>query len=270
MPLSKPFAVATEGQTIDGRKIERKWIEDMAKHYDPKAYTANANLEHLVSLAPESIFSVQGPVVSLSTREAEFFGEKKLQLMAVVDANESIVAAQKAGKKMFSSIEVAANFLGKGFAYLTGLAFTDQPASIGTESMKFSASKDNIYSFKDEIEIKWEQEEKPAAGESLFTKVKDLLNFSKKDHEARFSDIGQAVEAVAQSQKSILDKFAGLPDISKIPGDVLRKQVVDLQADFKKLSEEHAAFKAEVEKMSDGKPTRPAATGAKSDVVTDC
>jgi hypothetical protein len=264
MPLSKPFAVATEGQTIDGRKIDRKWIEDMAKHYDPKAYTANANLEHLVSLAPEGMFSVQGPVVSLSTREAEFFGEKKLQLMAVVNASDTIIAAQKTGKKMFASIEVAQNFLGKGFTYLTGLAFTDQPASIGTESMKFSASKDNIYSFKDEVEIQWEQDEKPAAGDSLFSKVMGLLKGEKKDNESRFTDIGLAVEAIAQSQKDLISKFAATPDKK------LSDELAALTKKFTELETAHNAFKAEVEKMSDGKPKRPAATGGKNEVVTDC
>ena len=44
MPITKPFAIATEGPTVDGRVISRQQIEDMARHYDPAAYTAVVNL----------------------------------------------------------------------------------------------------------------------------------------------------------------------------------------------------------------------------------
>lgn len=267
MPISKPFAIATEGKTVDGRFISREWIVQMAKHYDPKAYTANANLEHLLSWQPESVFSVQGPVVSLSTREAEFFGEKKLQLMAVVDASESVVSMQKVGKKLFASIEVAANFLDKGFAYLTGLAFTDTPASIGTESMKFSAKKDSIYSFSTEIEIEFEKAEaQQTAGFSLLAKVKDLLNFKAKTDDARFTDIGLAVEAIAISQKELLEKFS---TELKAAND----KVAELTAAAEKDRAAFAALSAAVEKFSglpNNQTPRPNSTGGKSSVVTDC
>lgn len=32
---SKWFRVAVEGATTDGRKIQRSWIEQMAKNYSP-------------------------------------------------------------------------------------------------------------------------------------------------------------------------------------------------------------------------------------------
>lgn len=273
MPLSKPFVIATEGPTIDGRNISREWLTQMAKNYDPKVYTAVANLEHLLSYAPDSLFSAYGKVVSLSTQEATIMGEKKLQLMAVVDVSDSVVAMQKAGKKLFSSMEVAANFIGKGIAYLTGLAFTDTPASIGTESMKFSASKDSIYSFDAELAIEFEKEaaQQPPAGESLFNKVKELLGLKGKNDDARFADIGQAVEAIAQSQKKLLDLYTGLPDLTKIPGDELRKQVADMEAAQKKTAAEFAAFKAQVEALPDGTTQRPPATGASgTGQLTDC
>lgn len=43
---SKWFVVATEGATTDGRTINRTWIEQMAKNYNPKTYGARINLEH--------------------------------------------------------------------------------------------------------------------------------------------------------------------------------------------------------------------------------
>ncbi len=85
MPLSKPFVIATEGATIDGRNISRDALLQMAKNYDPKVYTAVANLEHFLSYAPDSLFSAYGKVVSLSTQETDILGDKKLQLLAVVE-----------------------------------------------------------------------------------------------------------------------------------------------------------------------------------------
>jgi len=267
MALSKPFAIATEGPTIDGRNISREWIQQMAASYDQKVYTAQGNLEHLLFLNPDTMFSVHGKVVSLSTRETELMGEKKLQLMAVVDASDSIIAMQKAGKKLFSSIEVAANFLGKGFAYLTGLAFTDTPASIGTEPMKFSANKDSVYSFSQELEIEFEKEEaQPSAGESLFNKVKTLLTGKSKNDEARFTDIGQAVETVATSQKELLEKFSATDGALKAAND----KITELTTAAEKDRAAFAAFKEKVDAMPDGTGHRPAASGGSGAAKTDC
>lgn len=272
MPISKPFVIATEGATIDGRNISKEWIQQMAANYDPKVYVAVANLEHFLSAAPDSLFSAYGKVVSLSTQEATIMGEKKLQLLAVVDASESVVSMQKSGKKLFSSMEVVANFVGKGVAYLTGLAFTDKPASLGTESMKFSAGKDSVYSFDAPLDIEFEKEaaQQPPAGESLFNKVKELLGLKGKNDDARFTDIGQAVEAIAQSQKKLLDLYTGLPDLTKIPGEELRQQIADMEAAQKKTADEFATFKAQVEASPDGTAQRPPATGGNGHAATDC
>ena len=36
MTKSNWFIVATEGATVDGRHIERKWLSEIAESYDPK------------------------------------------------------------------------------------------------------------------------------------------------------------------------------------------------------------------------------------------
>lgn len=266
MPRSKPFVVATEGQTIDGRNISREWILQMAAKYSPGVYTAVANLEHFLSFTPDSLFSAQGTVFSLSTQEADILGEKKLQLLAVVDASDAVVAMQKSGKKLFASIEVAANFVGKGFAYLTGLAFTDTPASLGTETMKFSAGKDSVYSFKDEVAIEFEVEEEKTAGFSLLAKVKDLLNFKAKTDEVRFADVGQAVEVVATSQKDLLDRFNTMDAALKASGE----KIQSLTAAAEKDRSDFAAFKTVVEATPNGTASRPSATGGAGAPATDC
>ena len=268
MPLTKPFVVATEGQTIDGRNISRDWINQMAASYSPKVYSAVANLEHWLSLSPDSQFSAQGMVVSLSTQEAELLGDKKLQLLAVVDASESVVAMQQAGKKLVASIEVANNFIGKGIAYLTGLAFTDSPACIGTESMKFSAKKDHIYSFDNELVIEFEKAAaQPSAGDSLFAKVKELLGINGKNNEARFTDIGQAVQAIAFSQKETMDTIAAfsVADLRQ-ELDLMKQERDKHTADFAALQQQVTALS----ELPNGAGTRPSSTGGNGLAVTDC
>jgi hypothetical protein len=264
--ISKPFVIATEGQTIDGRNISRDWIKQMAASYDPKVYTAVVNLEHLLSLSPDSLFSAYGKVVSLGTQEATILGEKKLQLTAVVEADDAVVAMQKAGKKLFASMEVAANFVGKGIAYLTGLAFTDTPASLGTETMKFSASKEGVYSFDGELDIEWEAD-KPGAkdGETLFAKVVGMLKGEGKKVEERFSDTGKAVEAIAGAQRDLLDKFSALQDELA----AATAKIAAAEATAKADREAFAALKTQLDKdPADTK--RPPAAGGNGTILTDC
>ncbi|HBM2757206.1 TPA: GPO family capsid scaffolding protein, partial [Enterobacter hormaechei subsp. xiangfangensis] len=40
------LCVATEGDTVDGRVLERQWIIDMAETYDPNHYAALIWPEH--------------------------------------------------------------------------------------------------------------------------------------------------------------------------------------------------------------------------------
>lgn len=267
MPLSKPFVIATEGPTVDGRNISRQWIADMAKSYDPKVYTAVANLEHFLSSLPDGIFKAYGKVMSLSTQEAELMGEKKLQLLAVVDASEDIIALQKKGQKAFASIEVLNNFIGKGLTYLGGMAFTDTPASIGTESMQFSfgGAPGERYACQSEVAIEFEEENKPNLGEQLFAKVKALLVGEKKDTDARFTDQAQAVEAVAQSQSDMLKVFGDMNKVVK----QLEQQVASLGTSVKENADAFSALEARLGSES-GTPARPPAAGGDGTIKTDC
>lgn len=278
MKLSKPFAIATEGATTDGRTISADWIKQMAESYDAKSYTALGNLEHYISMMPDSVFSAYGKVIALSTRVAEILGEKKLQLVATFEANDAIVALQKAGKKMFCSIEVNPDFAKSGKAYLQGIAFTDSPASLGTEVMQFAAQakanpfadrkKDaaNLFTAAEEITLEWEEPASETAGATLFSKVKDLLGLGKKETDANFADIGKAVEAVALSQKDLLENFASIEQqIADLTGSASEaaKAAADLTTDF-------AAIKQQLGETDADDKGRPPATGGNGQLKTDC
>lgn len=268
MALSKPFAIATEGPTIDGRTISREWIVQMAGNYDPKVYTAVANLEHYLSSLPDSVFGAYGKVTALSTREVDVMGEKKLQLMAVVDANDKLVALQKAGQKCFASMEVINNFIGKGIAYLSGLAFTNTPASIGTETMKFSAagSEGERYAFDQAIEIQFDAEE-PAAGDTLFAKVKALLGLGDKKTDDRFADQAQAIETIAQSQKDLIDRFATKTDTA---ADQFAADLKTMRDAHAKLTADFTALQAKLAETDGDDKRRSRATGGNGAIKTDC
>lgn len=279
MPVSKPFAIATEGATTDGRVITADWIKQMAESYDPKAYTALGNLEHYISILPDSVFSAYGKVLTLSTRVAEILGEKKLQLLATFDAKDAIVALQKAGKKMFCSIEVNPDFAKTGKAYLQGLAFTDNPASLGTEVMEFAAKAEhnpftgrkreagNVFSAAQEITIEWEAEEAgPSAGDALFSKIKDLLGMGKKDSDARFADQANAITAVAESQKSLIDRFATQENAGAELAAQLKTSAEKLEA----MSKDFAELKETLGNTDGDNKTRPNAAGGDGQIKTDC
>ena len=138
MPISKPFVIATEGRTVDGRTLPRDWLVQMAANYDPTVYTAVVNLEHYLSYDPDSTFSACGKVLSLKTQTAKIMGQERLQLIAVAEASDEAAKLQAGGKKCFASVEIVPDFADSGQAYLTGLALTDSPAALGTEAMKFS------------------------------------------------------------------------------------------------------------------------------------
>lgn len=161
MAKSKFFRVAVEGATVDGRVIQREWLEQMAASYDPATYTARINCEHIAGYSPEKPFNAYGSVLSLKTEEVELTigGEKKklLGLYAEIDANDQLIALNKAGQKLFTSCEIHPDFAGEGEAYLVGLAVTDQPASLGTEPLKFAAlSRPNVFSPAHETAIEIE------------------------------------------------------------------------------------------------------------------
>lgn len=158
MAKTKFFRIAVEGATVDGRIIQREWLEQMAASYDPATYTARINCEHIAGYSPDRPFNAYGSVLSLKTEEVELSinGEKKmlLALYAAIDANDQLVEINKAGQKLFTSCEIHPDFAGEGKAYLVGLAVTDMPASLGTEPLKFAAmSRPNVFTSAHETVI---------------------------------------------------------------------------------------------------------------------
>ena len=208
---AKRFRIGVEGATTDGREISREWLEQMAAAYNPAVYTATINLEHIKSYAPDSTFNRYGTVSALVAEEitdGPLAG--KLALYADILPTDALMALVKKGQKLFTSMEVSTKFADTGKAYLVGLAATDDPASLGTEMLAFSASAeqnplakrkqhpDNLFTAAAETLIELEEvEEKPA----LFARITALFGKKQLSDDARFSDVHQAVELIATEQQ---------------------------------------------------------------------
>lgn len=211
---AKRFRVGVEGATTDGRNIERLWLEQMAANYDPQVYTALINMEHIKGFTPDSMFRRFGMVDKLETEElTEGKLAGKLALYAWITPTDDLVAYTKQLQKLFTSMEVSVSFADSGEAYLVGLAVTDDPASLGTEMLAFSASAarnplanrktnpDNLFTAAEEtlIELEEVQDDKP----SLFTRITALFTKKEQSDDERFSDVHRAVELVATEQQNL-------------------------------------------------------------------
>lgn len=218
---SKWTRIAVEGATTDGRTIERSWLEDIAAQYNPATYGARINCEHIKGIAPESPFGAYGDVLAVKAEEVEIDGKNKLALYAQLQPNEALLALNKKGQKVYTSIEVQPKFADTGKAYLIGLAITDSPASLGTEALEFSAKHgtlanrkqhpDNLFTAAEEAELEFEEvTDQPGAFKELAARVKAL--FSKgKETDSQFAEIGDAVTALvefAEKQQAGLEKYS--------------------------------------------------------------
>ncbi|WP_164521189.1 GPO family capsid scaffolding protein [Sphingomonas sp. ABOLF] len=146
MAKSKFFRIAVEGATAtDGRKVERQWLQDAVGNFNRDTFGVRLNCEHLRGLSPDGPFGAYGDVLEVKAEEADIQidgkMEKRLALFASLDPTDELVAINKRRQKIYTSCEFAPNFGGTGKFGLVGVAITDNPASLGTEALQFSALK---------------------------------------------------------------------------------------------------------------------------------
>ncbi|WP_305769568.1 GPO family capsid scaffolding protein [Escherichia coli] len=273
---AKCFRIGVEGATTDGREIQRDWLLQMAASYNPTMYTAQINLEHIKSYVPDGTFNRYGTVSALVAEEIKdgpLAG--KMALYADVTPTDALVALVKKGQKLFTSMEVSPQFADTGKAYLVGLAATDDPASLGTEMLTFSATAahnplanrkqnpENLFSAAAEtvIELDETQEEKP----SLFSRVTALFAKKEQTDDTRFSDVHKAVELVATEQQS----FGERTDKSLSEQET---RLSELETSLQKQQADFAALQQQLSAEDSRKDYRQRAPGgdAPAGTVTNC
>ena len=277
MPKSKFFRVAVEGGTTDGRTITREWIEQMAKRYNQSTYGARVNMEHIRGYDPNGQFKMYGDITAAKTEEVDMEGEKRLALFVQIDPTPELVELNKKRQKVYTSVEIHPNLNEKG-AYLMGLAVTDSPASLGTEMLQFCSKasvnplgdrkqyKECLFTEALETVIEFEDDsDKGDKGPSLFSRIKDLLAPGEKATAEQFSDVHQAVEAVAKEVTTI---SADLQKQFKAQATTITELTSKLEGTEKEL----AALKTSLERQEDFSHKRDPATGGDgtTTVSTDC
>lgn len=267
---SKKFRVAREGATTDGRKISREWITQMAANYDPKVYGARINLEHIKGIHPDSTFRAYGDVISLSTEEEK----GKLYLLAELSPTEEAIELNRKRQKVYTSIEVNPSFADTGEAYLVGIAFTDDPASLGTEMMEFSSKAkvnplssrkshpDNIFTaVDDEFVLDFSDIADEADRTSLLDTVKSFFSKHKKFADSQLESFRADLEETLQL---LVERFSKINAPSVTDFKALKKAHEDLQAQFSELKEK-------LDKTPSRQNHRSTATGNNGNTVeTDC
>ncbi len=258
---SKMFRIGVEGATTDGRTIERSWLEEMAASYNRDTYGARINVEHIKGLSPDSQFGAYGDVLALKTDEIEINGEKKLALFAQIQPNEALLALNKKGQKIYTSMEIQPKFANTGKAYLVGLAVTDSPASLGTEALEFSAKhgtltsrkqdKDNLFTAAEPAELEFEEvDDTPSKVAGLFKKVSELLGKGKQTEE-QFGELAETLEAIAKHSADQAEALTAEQTARK-----------SLETSFAKLESDLQALTKQLGNTPDPEQfTRPPATG---------
>jgi len=157
------LCVATEGDTVDGRVIERQWIIDMGETYDYSHYVALIWPEH------EDDCGNFGEVLEATWQDGE---DGLARLYVSLCPNMRLIFANHEDQLLFFSIEPKENWRGGGRTYLKGLAVTDTPASVGTTRLRFSTrrklSKRGYYSCVISRDGKIKQEYKMKNWQKLF------------------------------------------------------------------------------------------------------
>lgn len=277
---AKRFRIGVEGATTDGRKIERSWLTQMAASYTPSVYTATINMEHIKGYTADSPFRRYGIVDKLEAEEiSEGALAGKMALYATITPTDDLVAMTAKMQKLFTSMEVNPEFADTGEAYLVGLAVTDDPASLGTEILQFSAgasrnplasrklSPENLFSVAEETLLEFEEipDPKPA----LFTRIKELFSAKQTSDDARFHDVHQAVGLVAEEHQSLsgrVDELAGNQTNLSQGNDVLQLHFTELKTRFDELEVKLSSQDG----RQDFRPRAPGGNSPATEHLTNC
>ena len=280
---SKRFRIGVEGATTDGRTIERVWLTQMAANYNPQVYTAVINMEHIKGYTPDSSFRRFGIVEGLEAEEiSEGPLKGKMALYSWIVPTDELVSMTAKLQKLFTSMEVNPKFSDTGEAYLVGLAVTDDPASLGTEMLQFSASaavnplarrkqdRDNLFTAAEETLLEFEDlpEEKPG----LFASIKALLSRKSADDDDRFADVHLAVEEVAEAHQSLSESVAEVGQRVGNLKDDFSQRLDDMQQQLSTAESELSTLREKLSVEDSRSDRRPFSSGGNgsSDQLTTC
>ncbi|BBN59314.1 GPO family capsid scaffolding protein [Hydrogenovibrio marinus] len=188
------LVILTSGFTADKREITPEMIKQMAEDYDQKKYNARINIDH-------AKFATKfGSVLELQAVENNGVTE----LQAMLEPNAYMLSVIQSGQKLHTSCEIRPNFANTGRYYLTGLALTDEPASLGTSIIKLSSNDpdSNFYSTDEVIEGSSKEEK------NIFKKLLSLTN----EEESMSKETQALLTKVAEEQSKTTEALLELTE----------------------------------------------------------
>jgi len=271
---SKPFRIFVEGETIsDGRKVTAEMIDECVATFAPATYSPRINIEHVSGYSPEPPFNGYGDVVEVEAKTDDFTiagkVEKRRAMYGVVDGNDQLVSLAKADQKPFPSVELTPSYAGSGKFGIIGLAFTDTPASIGTQRLQFSnRAPGSVFAFStDAVTIEFEA--KKAEDE----KVESIVDRLFAAVTAKFKPAEPDKPKDEPKPKAANDNFdpaSFTADIKSIVTGVVTaalKPITEAQTAHQR---DFATLKTQLGNTEQPGFSRAPASGGGDDAVTDC
>jgi Phage capsid scaffolding protein (GPO) serine peptidase. len=214
----------------------------MAETYDPSVYGAVVDIEHYLSMSPDSTFSAVGHVLALT---AEVIADGPLKgrtgMYAEIEPSARMRQLLDDGKKTYASIVIDPNFAATGKPYLRGLAMTDTPASLGTERLKFTAQQyqsiqrfnqqsgdDALFTEAIEAEAIELAEQRSDEGQKWYSRVMGILTKNHKTDTEQFNQVREVVEGVAMSQADLINQVVELTSQRASDVQTIQKLTSDL------------------------------------------
>lgn len=265
------LCIGQSGPTIDGRNIKPEWLTEAAESYDPKVYQAKIWVDH-------DKWASYGSVLELQTEEKDGV----VKLFARLKPSRSLIYVNKVyEEKRHFSMELWPDFAKSGKYYLSGLAVTDVPASLGTDELQFSKRPDAdtaVSYFIGAPVPDLRETETEEVAEKLFSKFVSFFSkpskteeddeMPKEEFEALKQDMAE-IKSTLAAFTPLLEKFKDeqaeaaqqqsptVPAAPEANGDIteLKSAMTTLAGQFKDLSER---LEKAVPATSFGEQTRPA------------
>lgn len=249
-----PQAICSVGQTVDGRAITDKDLDDIVATYDYEKYGARINLDHegeWSGWAADFFYNINlnggmlGDVISV-TDGKNSAGIRCLY--AVLAPNASLITLNQADQAVYYSIEIDRDFMESGQTYLVGLAMTDYPASTYTTRANFTKAKpsDRILDFALNLSL---PALNPAPPEKSFS-FRNLFKFSQ-DSDMKKEDLAAALkdalgEPLAQFSQGLEENTKAIAELNKLKTE----DVTDNQEPSS--NDETSSFSAQQESRIEG------------------
>lgn len=250
-PQDKWFCIGQSGPTVDGREIKAEWLEQASTNYNPEGLKgARLNVDHMRGWywGVDNEYNGYGDVLELKHEKDGAI----TKLFARIDPTDKLLELNEKRIKVFTSMELVINFAQTGKAYLTGLALTDDPASLGVSMLQFNTQNTNpdiIHSGPIEMTDKTKspavpgtESNEPNAGILAAAKAIVAQVFAIQPKPAEVPAPVPAPESFSEAVEVIKDMATGMAEFKKM-ADERDAEYRRLKTSFDNLEAEFSALK---------------------------